>query len=195
VEFTGDATGLWPRWLLALSWPIPSLVIIALGIAAALRGCANDLVEARRRIPLALALIVGAMIAVVVAAELNTSGWPPQGTGRLINAAALLIPPARPAPVAPEADDSRLLARLGVPEYRLRRAINQGLFATTTHHDLHHNGSFNHNYGLYFTWRDRIMGTEHPGGHCQPRPFDIICSGQEGVGHGGHGKQDDRNPG
>ncbi len=37
-----------------------------------------------------------------------------------------------------------------------------GLFATTTHHDLHHNGSFNHNFGLYFTWWDRVMGTEHP---------------------------------
>lgn len=37
-----------------------------------------------------------------------------------------------------------------------------GLFNTTTHHDLHHNGSFNHNYGLYFTWWDRMMGTEHP---------------------------------
>lgn len=33
---------------------------------------------------------------------------------------------------------------------------------TTTHHDLHHAGSFNHNYGLYFTWWDRWMGTEHP---------------------------------
>ncbi|WP_164156050.1 sterol desaturase family protein [Sandarakinorhabdus rubra] len=37
-----------------------------------------------------------------------------------------------------------------------------GLFATTTHHDLHHNGSFNHNFGLYFTVWDRLMGTEHP---------------------------------
>ena len=36
------------------------------------------------------------------------------------------------------------------------------LFATTTHHDLHHNGSFTHNYGLYFTVWDRVMGTEHP---------------------------------
>ena len=69
--------------------------------------------------------------------------------------AALLMPPVRQAPVAtaPETDDSRLLAqlasemtseslyrqdgltitavaaRLGVPEYRLRRAINQGLDA------------------------------------------------------------------
>jgi sterol desaturase/sphingolipid hydroxylase (fatty acid hydroxylase superfamily) len=33
---------------------------------------------------------------------------------------------------------------------------------TTTHHDLHHNGSFTHNYGLYFTWWDKWMGTEHP---------------------------------
>lgn len=33
---------------------------------------------------------------------------------------------------------------------------------TTTHHDLHHGGSFRHNYGLYFTWWDKWMGTEHP---------------------------------
>jgi sterol desaturase/sphingolipid hydroxylase (fatty acid hydroxylase superfamily) len=33
---------------------------------------------------------------------------------------------------------------------------------TTVHHDLHHNGGFNTNYGLYFTWWDRWMGTEHP---------------------------------
>lgn len=33
---------------------------------------------------------------------------------------------------------------------------------TTTHHDLHHSGSFNKNYGLYFTWWDKLMGTEHP---------------------------------
>ena len=33
---------------------------------------------------------------------------------------------------------------------------------TTTHHDLHHAGSFNHNYGFYFTWWDKLMGTEHP---------------------------------
>ena len=31
---------------------------------------------------------------------------------------------------------------------------------TTTHHDLHHK-SFNNNYGLYFTWWDRWLGTEH----------------------------------
>ena len=33
---------------------------------------------------------------------------------------------------------------------------------TTTHHDLHHSGGFNHNYGLYFTWWDKAMRTEHP---------------------------------
>ncbi|MFK7733581.1 MAG: sterol desaturase family protein [Pseudomonadales bacterium] len=32
---------------------------------------------------------------------------------------------------------------------------------STTHHDLHH-AEFKHNYGLYFTWWDRWMGTEHP---------------------------------
>lgn len=32
---------------------------------------------------------------------------------------------------------------------------------TTTHHDLHHQTG-RHNFGLYFRWWDRIMGTEHP---------------------------------
>ncbi len=34
--------------------------------------------------------------------------------------------------------------------------------STTTHHDLHHAGSFTHNYGFYFTFWDKLMGTEHP---------------------------------
>jgi Delta7-sterol 5-desaturase len=33
---------------------------------------------------------------------------------------------------------------------------------TTTHHDMHHGTSFNHNFGFYFTWWDKLMGTEHP---------------------------------
>ena len=37
-----------------------------------------------------------------------------------------------------------------------------GLFTTNTHHDLHHS-SKGFNYGLYFTWWDRLAGTEHPG--------------------------------
>jgi len=32
--------------------------------------------------------------------------------------------------------------------------------STTTHHDLHH--SSGHNFGFYFTWWDKWMGTEHP---------------------------------
>lgn len=32
---------------------------------------------------------------------------------------------------------------------------------TTTHHDLHHSHG-NANFGLYFTWWDQWMGTEHP---------------------------------
>lgn len=35
-----------------------------------------------------------------------------------------------------------------------------GWFNTTTHHDLHHQDGRS-NYGLYFTWWDRWMGTEH----------------------------------
>jgi sterol desaturase/sphingolipid hydroxylase (fatty acid hydroxylase superfamily) len=37
-----------------------------------------------------------------------------------------------------------------------------GWLTTATHHDLHHE-TFRWNYGLYFTWWDRLMGTEHPG--------------------------------
>lgn len=36
-----------------------------------------------------------------------------------------------------------------------------GWLSTTTHHDLHHQHGRS-NYGLYFTWWDRFMGTEHP---------------------------------
>jgi sterol desaturase/sphingolipid hydroxylase (fatty acid hydroxylase superfamily) len=32
---------------------------------------------------------------------------------------------------------------------------------TITHHDLHH-AQAGYNYGLYFTWWDKLMGTEHP---------------------------------
>lgn len=36
-----------------------------------------------------------------------------------------------------------------------------GWITTTTHHDLHHSEGSS-NFGLYFTWWDRWMGTEHP---------------------------------
>lgn len=44
------------------------------------------------------------------------------------------------------------------------RADGRPLFdwmTTVTHHDLHH-AQAGWNYGLYFTWWDRLMGTEHP---------------------------------
>ncbi|THD62794.1 sterol desaturase family protein [Phenylobacterium sp.] len=37
---------------------------------------------------------------------------------------------------------------------------------TTTHHDLHH-AEAGYNHGLYFTWWDRWMGTEHPDYHAR----------------------------
>jgi sterol desaturase/sphingolipid hydroxylase (fatty acid hydroxylase superfamily) len=37
---------------------------------------------------------------------------------------------------------------------------------TVTHHDLHH-AQAGWNYGLYFTWWDRWMGTEHPEYHAR----------------------------
>lgn len=41
-----------------------------------------------------------------------------------------------------------------------------GFLTTTTHHDLHHSEA-GWNYGLYFTWWDRLMGTEHPEYHAR----------------------------
>lgn len=41
-----------------------------------------------------------------------------------------------------------------------------GFLTTTTHHDLHH-AEAGWNYGLYFTWWDRLMGTEHPDYHAR----------------------------
>lgn len=35
-----------------------------------------------------------------------------------------------------------------------------GWLTTTTHHDMHHLGCFNKNYGIHFTFWDRVMGTE-----------------------------------
>jgi sterol desaturase/sphingolipid hydroxylase (fatty acid hydroxylase superfamily) len=39
-----------------------------------------------------------------------------------------------------------------------------GWLTTTTHHDLHHSEG-RYNFGLYFTWWDRWLGTEHPRYH------------------------------
>jgi sterol desaturase/sphingolipid hydroxylase (fatty acid hydroxylase superfamily) len=55
---------------------------------------------------------------------------------------------------------------LGHSGYELMPARADGrpmfdFLTTTTHHDLHH-AEAGYNYGLYFTWWDRLMGTEHP---------------------------------
>ncbi len=34
--------------------------------------------------------------------------------------------------------------------------------STTTHHDMHHSGNFNSNFGFYLTFWDKMMGTENP---------------------------------
>jgi Delta7-sterol 5-desaturase len=47
------------------------------------------------------------------------------------------------------------------PSWWLKNPISR-LVSTTTHHDMHHSGGFNYNYGFYFTFWDRLMGTEHP---------------------------------
>jgi sterol desaturase/sphingolipid hydroxylase (fatty acid hydroxylase superfamily) len=60
---------------------------------------------------------------------------------------------------------------LGHSGYELMPAHADGrpmfdFLTTTTHHDLHH-AQAGWNYGLYFTWWDRIMGTEHPDYHAR----------------------------
>ncbi len=47
-----------------------------------------------------------------------------------------------------------------------------GWWNTTTHHDLHHQ-SDRSNYGLYFSWWDRWMGTEHPDYQAEVAAFAI----------------------
>jgi sterol desaturase/sphingolipid hydroxylase (fatty acid hydroxylase superfamily) len=43
----------------------------------------------------------------------------------------------------------------------LARSLSLGWLTTATHDDPHH-AILRWNYGLYFTLRDRLMGTEHP---------------------------------
>jgi sterol desaturase/sphingolipid hydroxylase (fatty acid hydroxylase superfamily) len=60
---------------------------------------------------------------------------------------------------------------LGHSGYELMPAQRDGRpmfdwLTTTTHHDLHH-AQAGWNYGFYFTWWDRWMGTEHPDYHAR----------------------------
>jgi len=48
-----------------------------------------------------------------------------------------------------------------------------GWLTTTVHHDLHHSEG-RYNFGLYFTWWDRMMGTEHPRYH---ERFEAVVAG------------------
>ena len=84
-------SGNWPGPVMAVCWPVPSLVLIGLGLRAAFRGRDNDLVEGRRRVRLALGLTIGAMLAVIVAGELIVDSWPPPPGMGLINSIPLLV--------------------------------------------------------------------------------------------------------
>ena len=55
-----------------------------------------------------------------------------------------------------------VLAHLGIELYPRGFTRNRWTrwLSTTTHHDLHHR-DFHGNYGFYFTWWDRLMGTQH----------------------------------
>ena len=158
-----------------LAWRLLSVLMVMLGLRASLKGRAGDLIESRRRVRLALAVVIALFILWIVVAEIGIDRWPPPIGWRATNAfgmvvlaatialsitgwrdPALLAAPARPiSSVSPRIDahDTILLAkldadmrterlyrqdgltitavaaRLGVPEYRLRRAINQGLGA------------------------------------------------------------------
>ena len=50
------------------------------------------------------------------------------------------------------------------PSWWLKNPISR-FISTTTHHDMHHSGGLQYNYGFYFTFWDRLMGTEHPNYH------------------------------
>ncbi|MGH8676593.1 MAG: sterol desaturase family protein [Burkholderiales bacterium] len=50
---------------------------------------------------------------------------------------------------------------VAVEHARMQQGVWSRWMTTTAHHDLHHERG-QYNYGLYFAWWDRFMGTEHP---------------------------------
>lgn len=79
---------------------------------------------------------------------------------------ALLMIPAHPLALFVFVTHMMLRNAMGHSGFELFPANKQGrpLFdwmTTVTHHDLHH-AHAGYNLGLYFTWWDRLMGTEHP---------------------------------
>ncbi|MEY8829741.1 sterol desaturase family protein [Sedimentitalea sp. XS_ASV28] len=81
----------------------------------------------------------------------------------------LLVLPAHPVAILIFVTHMMLRNAIGHSGYELFPANRHGrpLFdwmTTVTHHDLHH-AHAGYNLGLYFTWWDRLMGTEHPDYH------------------------------
>lgn len=79
---------------------------------------------------------------------------------------ALLLIPASPLAIFFFLWHMMLRNALGHCGYEIFPSLRSGrpLFdwmTTVTHHDLHH-AQAGWNYGLYFTFWDRVMGTEHP---------------------------------
>lgn len=83
----------------------------------------------------------------------------------------LLVMPFHPLAIFIFSNHMMLRNAIGHSGYELFPANRNGRpmfdwMTTVTHHDIHH-ARFNSNYGLYFTWWDRWMGTEHPTYHDQ----------------------------
>jgi len=87
-----------------------------------------------------------------------------------INAAylplALLLIPASPLAIFLFLWHMMLRNAIGHCGYEIFPSLRSGRpmfdwMTTVTHHDLHH-AQAGWNYGLYFSWWDRLMGTEHP---------------------------------
>ena len=78
----------------------------------------------------------------------------------------LLVLPAHPSAILIFVTHMMLRNAIGHSGYELFPANRHGRpllgwMTTVTHHDLHHEHA-GYNLGLYFTWWDRLMGTEHP---------------------------------
>lgn len=85
----------------------------------------------------------------------------------------LVVLPAHPAAILVFVTHMMARNAIGHSGYELFPADGNGrpLFdwmTTVTHHDLHH-AHAGYNLGLYFTWWDRLMGTEHPDYHAAYR--------------------------
>jgi len=103
----------------------------------------------------------------------NPSPWTAysfNGGEAAINAAflplVLFVIPATPLAIILFLWHMMLRNALGHCGYEIFPSLRSGRPAldwmtTVTHHDLHH-AQAGWNYGLYFTWWDRMMGTEHP---------------------------------